>query len=211
MDIKKELKLSQQLVMTPQLQLAIELLSISSIDIGAEIEIQRARLPDTMRYLHAGEADPSAVPDEEGGAIWNYLDETPFGKPVDDLDACRGDIFVFGNPPEARANGRSFPKLRVLPVANQDHVRDAAWFVKALRQRARVYEKVVAAYVQLRPRVAITLDGKDVEPVTARQIAEAIAMHESTISRVATAVTMRNLHATFKFSGTKNLKKKLAK
>ena len=73
--------------------------------------------------------------------------------------------------------------------ADRDRIRDASWLLRALRQRARTYEKVVGAIAELRPRLAIA-DKIDAVPV--REIAEKIGMHESTITRVASAVRWQN-------------------
>lgn len=169
------------LSMTPQLQLAIKLISMSNDDVRSTIDEFRVAHPGTLAPLAPGEADPGDVDDEDTDFMWSMSavasnEET-------------GDILVFGNPPAARANGRAFPRLRTL---TDD--RDAAWFVRSLRQRARSFEKVVAALVELQPRVAITVDGRDLDAVSPGALRELVGMHESTISRIASACTIRNLH-----------------
>jgi RNA polymerase sigma-54 factor len=59
----------------------------------------------------------------------------------------------------------------------------ANWLVKALDQRARTIVKVVSAIVE-RQRHFFDEGVQALRPLTLREIAEAIGMHESTISRV---------------------------
>lgn len=60
---------------------------------------------------------------------------------------------------------------------------NAGWLVKALDRRARTIVKVVSAIVE-RQRGFFTEGVSALTPMTLREIAEAIEMHESTVSRV---------------------------
>lgn len=186
--------LSKQLVMTPQLQLAIRMLATPSGELATMI------YDYALVTLAPGEADPADVAEEESSEIWRALDKSPF---EDD----RGDVFVFGNPPQVRANRSAYPRMRVDPSTSvaSDRKRDAAWVVRALRQRARTQERVVAAIVAQQPRLAISIDGSDLDPIRPRDLATAIGMHESTVARVTSVMTIRNLHGVLAFEGSKKL------
>ena len=62
-------------------------------------------------------------------------------------------------------------------------LQNASWLVKALDQRARTIVKVVSAIVE-RQRGFFTAGVSALRPMTLREVADAIGMHESTVSRV---------------------------
>ncbi|MEO7601974.1 MAG: RNA polymerase factor sigma-54 [Sphingomicrobium sp.] len=62
-------------------------------------------------------------------------------------------------------------------------LQNASWLVKALDQRARTIVKVVSAIVE-RQRGFFTAGVSALRPMTLHDVAEAIGMHESTVSRV---------------------------
>jgi RNA polymerase sigma-54 factor len=62
-------------------------------------------------------------------------------------------------------------------------LQNASWLVKALDQRARTIVKVVSAIVE-RQRGFFTAGVSALRPMTLRDVADAIGMHESTVSRV---------------------------
>ncbi|MEO7654473.1 MAG: RNA polymerase factor sigma-54 [Sphingomicrobium sp.] len=62
-------------------------------------------------------------------------------------------------------------------------LQSASWLVKALDQRARTIVKVVSAIVE-RQRGFFKDGVSAMKPLTLREVAEAIGMHESTVSRV---------------------------
>lgn len=183
-EVKDQLKLSQQLVMTPQLQLAIKLLSMASKELP--VEAWKTEIPG-LDELPVGERDPLDVeeearePDPEFPP-WFPATESPL-PPLAEIP----DVWVFGNPPQARANRHAYPRL-------SGSTAEAKWLLRSLRQRARTYERIVQAVVDRRPLLGVTLEPDKVEAVAIRQIAEAVAMHESTIERVARAVRFQNLH-----------------
>lgn len=178
-----DLKLSQQLVMTPQLQLAIKLLAMKS----SELPVDDWKKQFGLEELAPSERDPIDL-DEEA--------KTPDADPPPWFPATESelpglaeipDVWVTGNPPHARANRHAYPRLR-------GSTPDGKWILRSLRQRARAYERVVQAVVEQRPLLGVTLDPDQIEPVSIREIAEAIGMHESTIERVASAVRFQNRH-----------------
>ncbi len=177
-DLKAPLKLSQQLVMTPQLQMAIRLLGTASDDLQALIDTHLAAHPGTLAVLDGPDPLDDADPEDR----FRHLDASPF-------DDARGDVFVVGNPPQVRANGQGYPRYRA--VGDQP---EARWLVRALRQRAKTYAKVVEGLVTARPQIATAHAGDKLAPVALHELASVVGMHESTIARVVSAVTLRNLH-----------------
>ena len=78
------------------------------------------------------------------------------------------------------ANG---PQDKVAKAWLADCLQSANWLVKALDQRARTILKVATELVK--QQEAFFLHGVEhLRPLTLRQVAEAIGMHESTVSRV---------------------------
>ncbi|MEO8705612.1 MAG: hypothetical protein ABI867_36615 [Kofleriaceae bacterium] len=184
-----DLKLSQQLVMTPQLQLAIKLLGTPTTELAALLAAWCADHPGTLTERDPDEPNPVELEDEEG-PLWTALAEPPeprfTGTP---------DVWIFGNPPQVRANAAAVPRL--VAVADDPGAR---WILRAVRQRAKTYETVVRAVVAMRPQLATSLAPNTLEPVAIRAVAEAIGMHESTVSRVGSAVRFHNLHGVIAFA-----------
>jgi len=190
--IRPELKLSNQLVMTAQLQLAIRMLQMKSSEFP--IAQWREEYPALVE-LAPGAPDPigeeeRAMAEEDGQAVWEALEESPVPAILE-----IPDVFVFGNPPQARANRHAWPRWTTSDEHGPDKQREALWIVRALRQRARTFEKIVQVIADQRPLVAVTLDPDKIEPVPIRGIAETVGMHESTIDRVAQGCRFQNLHA----------------
>jgi hypothetical protein len=179
-----EIKVAQPLVMTAQLQLAIKLLSMSSK--ALPVEAWKTEIPG-LDELPSGARDPLDVEEEAnepdpGFPPWFPATESPLPALAE-----LPDVWVFGNPPQARANRHAYPRLRAT-------TKDALWLLRALRQRARTYERIVQAVVDARPALGVTLDPAAIQPVSLRSIAEAVAMHESTVERVAQGLRFQNLH-----------------
>jgi DNA-directed RNA polymerase specialized sigma54-like protein len=193
-----------ELVMTPQLQLAIRLLGTATRELPALIADWQQAHPGAVEALAPGEADPYderelEVAAEEEVAPWFYFEEEPF-------PPLGADVWVFGNPPEVRANGRGLPRIRavfddVSMTRSAADVRQASWLVRGLRQRARTYEQVVAAVIGLRPELATAPDPSQIEPVSSDAVADAVGMHESTIRRIVMACRFQTVHGVMRFSG----------
>lgn len=185
--------------MTPQLQMAIRMLQTPASELGAFVDELRATAPDSFVELPVGEPDPydelerAAAIDEEREPYF-LLDDSPLPA----VATGTPDVWVFGNPPQARANGRAFPRFQVV-----DGNRDARWLVRAFRQRAKTYERVVSAMLALRPAIAIAMQPEQIEPVKIRDVAEAVGMHESTIDRVARACRFQTIHGLVAFAVTR--------
>ncbi len=197
------LQLSQQLVMTPQLQMAIRLLATPTRALPALIAEWKASHPGAITELQPGEIDPydereRELAAEEGFEPFFYYEEQP-------LPQLGADVWVFGDPPQARANGLALPRLKAVfddeaMTRSAADVRQASWLVRGLRQRARTYEKIVATVLGIRPRLAIAPDPSEVEPVTVDIVAETVGMHESTVRRAAGACRFQTIHGVMRFA-----------
>lgn len=182
-DVKHQIKLSQQLVMTPQLQMAIKMLGTPSAELGALIA--------PVKGLVQGDDgdDPLLAPDDD--IPYTFVDRPS------NLAIADADVWVAGNPPIARAIRAALPAVRLLPDLGADEERDARFVVRALRQRAKTFERVVGALAEQRPRLAVAIKAADIKPMPVRAIAKAVGFHESTIKRVAACCRVQNLHRVF--------------
>jgi hypothetical protein len=199
---REKLKLSQQLVMTPQLQLAIRLLGTPTRELGAVLESWLAEHPGAVEELPIGALDPGDEAERAGVAD---IDVEPWFYPADGdepLSSEGTDVWIWGNPPRARSTPRGAPRW-VIVATEPDAKRAAAWLVRALRMRAKTYERVVGDVLVQRPNLATALDPTFLPAVKIRDIAERIGMHESTITRVAGAVQFRTLHGLWAFEVAK--------
>jgi DNA-directed RNA polymerase specialized sigma54-like protein len=200
-------RLSEQLVMTPQLQMAIRLLATPTSALPALIDEWREQHPGSIAELEPGEIDPYdqrelELAGEEGFQPFFYFDEEP-------LPQRGADVWVFGNPPRARINGRALPRLKAVfddaaMTRSAADIRQASWLVRGLRQRARTYERVVAAVIGIRPQLAVAPEPSEVEPVPIAVVAETVGMHASTIGRVAGVCRFQTLHGVMRFVTTGN-------
>jgi RNA polymerase sigma-54 factor len=139
------------------------------------------------------------------GEIISQLEPKPGrGFDTDDTDYITPDVHVekMGNDYVIRLNDDGLPKLRVnsfyleamrgpekLPEAVkayiQKHLDNALWFIRSIHQRQRTLHKVTESIVQFQ-REFLDHGLSHLRPLTLRQVAEDVQMHESTISRVTT-------------------------
>ena len=159
--------------------------------------LSKGRTRDLMRICGVDEEDLSDMIRE-----LRAFDPKPgcrFGR--NEADAVSPDVFVrrTGQGYAVELNGETLPRLLVnrtyyaeLKSGPQDKaskawlsecLASAGWLVKALDQRARTIVKVVSAIVE-RQRGFFDSGVSAMKPLTLREIAEAIEMHESTVSRV---------------------------
>ena len=202
-------KLSEQLVMTPQLQMAIRMLSMTQDELFAMIADWREKHPDAIAELEPGDPEPineeeQELADEQGIPPWTFPTEVP----LPDVKP-RPDVWVFGNPPQARANPAANPRIKAVfddktITRSAADAREASWLARAVRQRAKTQEKLVAAVLQLRPQMAIALEPDKLPAVTTREVAEAMGMHESTIERVASVCRYQTIHGVVQLITAKN-------
>lgn len=205
-DTKPETPLSlSQLAITPQLQLAIRVLGMPTSALPQLLASWHDEYPGTIAELAPGEVDPydereRELAVEEGTAPWFYFDEEP-------LPQLGADVWIFGDPPAVRANGRAHPRMKVAfddsaMTRSAIDARRASWLVRALRQRARTFEAVVAAVVARRPELATAPDPSGLPPVGLREIAGAVGMHESSIRRVVSVCRFQTPHGVMRFVAT---------
>jgi len=200
-DLKHQIKLGQSLVMTPQLQMAIKLLATPSSEVASLVAATRGvepAQPGDLDPLQAPNAEEQELQEETGVTPWSFLLERP-----SELLETDADVWIYGNPPVARANREVLPKLRAIQSADQEALREAAWLFRALRQRAKSYERVVETLLELRPQLAIAVSPEAFAPVPLREVAQKVGMHESTITRVVSACRIQNLHGVWGLVATK--------
>ena len=125
-------------------------------------------------------------------------------EPSEHVDTLIPDVFVRKNPagmwtvelntdalPRVLVNTRYYKELSSLGGGKQDkayiseNYSNANWLVKALDQRARTIMKVASELVR-QQEAFFTFGVRHLKPLNLRTIAEAIEMHESTVSRVTT-------------------------
>src|SRR5271168_1490029 len=94
----------QGLVITPQLQQAIKLLQLSSLELDAYVEGELERNPLLQREDGASDAEgePEAPSDQDVSSI--SIDQTPDSVAVADMDAAHADIYSDLSPGE-RSSG----------------------------------------------------------------------------------------------------------
>jgi len=110
-------------------------------------------------------------------------------------------------------NSEATPKLRVNPeyaklIRRADnsednnylknHMQEARWFIKSLLSRNETLLRVATQIVEFQ-RGFFDHGAEAMRPLVLRDIAEALEMHESTISRVTTQKYMRTPQGTFEF------------
>jgi len=75
-------------------------------------------------------------------------------------------------------------------------INSALWFIKSIQQRQRTIYKVVESIMKLQ-RDFLETGPKSLKPLTLRDVAEDISMHESTVSRVTTSKYVYTPHGIF--------------
>ncbi|MGB0721288.1 MAG: RNA polymerase factor sigma-54 [Gammaproteobacteria bacterium] len=80
----------------------------------------------------------------------------------------------------------------------RDHLQEARWFIKSLRSRNETLLKVASAIVD-RQRAFLEQGDEAMVPLVLRDVAEAVEMHESTISRVTTQKYMHTPRGIYEF------------
>jgi DNA-directed RNA polymerase specialized sigma54-like protein len=185
-------KLSQQLVMTPQLQQAIQLLSKPHAEAVALLREKASGL----RELGADEVDPLdalELAEAKDAArepwLWQRLPMLPAvpGQP-------EADVWLTGTPLVATANG-NVPRYFV----DASTSRDALWALRAVRQRSRTYEKVASELVAANEPWLRTGEGSATR-VKLSVVAEKIGMHASTVERVCSAGVLQSARGFTRFA-----------
>jgi hypothetical protein len=187
-----ELRQSQALVMTPQLQQAIKMLQLSNLELTDFIDGEIQQNPLLERCERAGgEISEIKSLDPRPGLHF----DPPVPQPV------VPDILMRAQPeggwivqlntetlPRVLVNNKYYMQVReaARSKAEKDYLTErlhaANWLVKSLHQRATTILKVAAEIV--RQQDAFFRHGvPSLRPLILRDVADAIGMHESTISR----------------------------
>jgi RNA polymerase sigma-54 factor len=141
---------------------------------------------------------------EAGDFIANLEPKPGRGFDGEDADYINPDVHVekVGNDYVIRLNDDGLPKLRVnsfyleamrgpdkLPDSVksyiQKHLDNALWFIRSIHQRQKTLYRVTESIVRFQ-REFLDHGLSHLKPLTLRQVAEDVQMHESTISRVTT-------------------------
>jgi RNA polymerase sigma-54 factor len=99
---RQELRQSQSLVMTPQLQQAIKLLQLANVELVEYVDAQIAQNPLLELSEGAGEGEAT-----EGGEASSAEAETPLDIDYDDIYAAEGKSDHVADPRAAFSNGGS--------------------------------------------------------------------------------------------------------
>jgi len=83
-------------------------------------------------------------------------------------------------------------------VTMKNHLQEARWFIKSLQSRNETLIKVAGAIVNFQQNF-FDFGEEAMKPLVLRDVAEAVEMHESTISRVTTQKYMHTPRGTFEF------------
>jgi len=125
------------------------------------------------------------------------------------------DVFVYKRNGQWRVelNPDAAPRLRVNPeyagmirradnsadnVTMKNHLQEARWFIKSLQSRNDTLLRVATRIVEVQ-RNFFEYGEEAMKPLVLRDIAEALDMHESTISRVTTQKYMHTPRGTLEF------------
>ena len=123
------------------------------------------------------------------------------------------DVFVYKYKDRWRVelNAETMPPLRVNPyyagmikradnsddnISLRTHLQEARWFIKSLQSRSETLLRVATAIVE-RQRAFLEHGEEAMKPLVLHDIAEALEMHESTISRVTTRKYMHTPRGIF--------------
>ena len=168
--------------------LAIHLVT-NSLSLVAE-----RRLEDIRRELHASEADMKAAFN-----LILALDPKPGASQGAPAEAAIPDVIVSGRPGawKVELNTERLPRVRVngayeRAVATSSHkslkdkLQEARWLVRGLEMRHETLLKTARAVFE-RQKGFLEHGEERMVPLTLREVADAIGMHESTVCRVTTA------------------------
>lgn len=130
-------------------------------------------------------------------------------------DAILPDVLVFrsGGNWRVELNPEIVPRLRINPyyaalIKRSDHsadntylrsqLQEARWFIKSLKSRNETLLRVASAIVE-RQSAFLEHGDEAMRPLILKDIAEALSMHESTISRVTTTKYMMTPRGVYEF------------
>lgn len=156
--------------------------------------VAERRLEDVRRELNASEADMKAAFN-----LIIALDPKPGASQGAPAEAAIPDVIVSGRPGawKVELNQDRLPRIRVNGAyeravlgsahkALKDKLQEARWLVRGLEMRHETLLKTAQA-VFARQKGFLESGEEKMVPLTLREVAEAIGMHESTVCRVTTA------------------------
>ena len=187
------------------LQLQVKLLGTPDPVVAAIIDHHLNNLGNKNYQAIARDLKISMDKVIRAGEIIMQLEPKPGrGFDSEDTDYINPDVHVekVGNDYIIRLNDDGLPKLRInsfyleamrgpdkLPDGVksyiQKHLDNALWFIRSIHQRQRTLYKVTESIVRFQ-RGFLDHGLSHLRPLTLRQVAEDVQMHESTISRVTT-------------------------
>jgi DNA-directed RNA polymerase specialized sigma54-like protein len=189
---RRQVTPSKPLVMTPQLQQAIKLLQLSHVELVAQVQQEMEQNPLLER------------PDE---TVERDLSEKAPGRnfTAEDAPYITTDVFILkmGEGYTVVLNDDGLSKLRISGAYRQalresvmepskakefiqDKLRSAMWLIRSIHQRHRTIYKVTESIVKFQHEF-FDKGIAHLKPLTLRDVAEGIGMHESTVRRVSTA------------------------
>ncbi len=173
---------------TPGRELALYLVA-NCLELVAE-----RRLDQVRRELHASEADMKAAFN-----LVLALDPKPGASQGAPAEAAIPDVIVTGRPGawKVELNTERLPRIRVngsyeravatsAHKALKDKLQEARWLVRGLEMRHETLLKTARAVFE-RQKGFLEHGEERMAPLTLREVADAIGMHESTVCRVTTA------------------------
>ena len=161
------------LLMTPQLQQAIKLLTMPFPEVRALLESEAARLG--LRRLTDEEVDPL---DEQELAAAEEEERAPFTFARVARGAVEADVWLRG---ETLVSNGSLPRF-VTPPGGPD--KEATWLMRAIRQRAKTFERVAAAIVGANGAYFAVTQNTPTR-LSRRALAQDLGIHSSTLDRIA--------------------------
>ena len=162
-----------------------------------KLKITEEELAEAVQLIRSLNPHPgSAVP----GAPPSYIEPDVF------VSKRNGEWVVELNPdaaPRLRVNSTYAGMIRRADnssdnVTLKNHLQEARWFIKSLQSRNETLLKVARAIVEAQQNF-FEYGEEAMRPLVLRDIAEAVEMHESTISRVTTQKYMHTPRGTFEF------------
>ncbi len=200
--------MSQPLVMTPQLQQAIRMLSMSLDELLLDLDKHRKENPllsiqtRTTRPIGPFPPDLETLPEVyvymHGGEV--FVEANVNALP---------DIFV-GNVriPSFDSDEEPVDIAAQFPEEKKEHVRSAVSMARSIEQRAKTYVKIVREIAGRGPKW-FKDEYADPPKATAKDVAEAVGMHESTVTRVLGGVkVLRCERGLVRFDDLLNAKKR---
>jgi RNA polymerase sigma-54 factor len=187
------------------LQLQLKLQGITDPLVLAMVDRHLTNLGNKNYHAIARDLKVSLERVVEAGDIIANLEPKPGrGFDAEEADYISPDVHVekVGNEYVIRLNDDGLPKLRVnsfyldalrspdkLPDSVksyiQKHLDNALWFIRSIHQRQKTLYRVTESIVRFQ-REFLDHGLSHLKPLTLRQVAEDVQMHESTISRVTT-------------------------